>query len=943
VEGVVVAIGATLLTSSYDNVDRTSYTTASISPAANSLLLLFVVDSIAAGTSPRAVPTGLSLTWQSRGHQVFGASPATRRAGVWTAQCGASPGSGTITLTETDLGSGTTSTGTSWTVIEITGHHVSQPIRQVQYPRTGTFPTISGWSDASSTLPLLPAADSNSRPLAFFTHQQNEATTFRTNWTELSDVSSTDPVMGFEAQWRSGAFETTASATWASSSRHFGFALEIADASASNSTRAGIASYAETQGALTSSVSVEMPEGVTAGDLLIAYVSADANSTVAAGGGEGWTSITDASNGSAIRLKIFAKIAAGSDTLTLTVGASTDTATYVQRITNHDVSNVATEIEVGTPATGSSTTPDPPSVTPSTNREWLVMACAAADDDDNVITFSYHPTGYVPLAQTESSSATTSSMLDAACDVQTTGSAINPGSFSMANTEEWVTQTLLIPGGAINQAPVVNAGTNQSITFPGTATLAGSASDDGLPDPPDTLTTTWSKVSGPGTVTFGDASDPTTTATFSTVGVYVLRLTADDSELDTSDDIQITVGNVPLPAFELSVGVEVLWDDTNWVDITDDLREMTVRLPSRSRLQAVYQAGSATLVLDNRARKYDPLYDDGPFYGDLKANKFVRVSFGVEGDPALPVFTGWTDGWSFAYDRSNNDSTATITCIDALAKAAISAIPAGTTPPFTAGEKIATRGDALVFAAGVTGITYAAEAGYARFGTTWDATTRHNLLEELRRCAELEGAPLYALDDGTLQQEGRYWFATRALSATSNATIPSASLPCSEIRVLFDSRELVSAVSMSSETGLVATATNTAAVTEFGERYPDLKFDGMPAADLGTLEGAAATWVGLRGGEEMRFDTVTIQPQSSPDWWEHINERRPLDRVTVSLTPTGVGDPITQDAFIDGIEHHITTDTWVTTWHLLPADLYAAVDFFILGTDVLNGAKVLGY
>jgi hypothetical protein len=109
------------------------------------------------------------------------------------------------------------------------------------------------------------------------------------------------------------------------------------------------------------------------------------------------------------------------------------------------------------------------------------------------------------------------------------------------------------------------------------------------------------------------------------------------------------------------------------------------------------------------------------------------------------------------------------------------------------------------------------------------------------------------------------------------------------------------------------------------------------------LEGAAATWVGFRGGEEMRFDTVTIQPQSSEDWWEHINERRPLDRITVTFAPMNVGDPVTMDAFIDGIEHRITPETWVTTWHLLPAELFAAVEFFVLDVDVLDGPKVLGY
>src|SRR5437867_3393652 len=62
-----------------------------------------------------------------------------------------------------------------------------------------------------------------------------------------------------------------------------------------------------------------------------------------------------------------------------------------------------------------------------------------------------------------------------------------------------------------NQPPVVNAGADQTITLPSLANLSGTATDDGLPSG-STLTTTWSKLSGPGTVTFGNVTMRTTTA-----------------------------------------------------------------------------------------------------------------------------------------------------------------------------------------------------------------------------------------------------------------------------------------------------------------------------------------------------------------------------------------------------------------------------------------------
>jgi len=124
-----------------------------------------------------------------------------------------------------------------------------------------------------------------------------------------------------------------------------------------------------------------------------------------------------------------------------------------------------------------------------------------------------------------------------------------------------------------NKAPVVNAGPDQTITLPASANLAGTATDDGLPNPPAKVTTTWSKVSGSGTVTFGNAAALSTTATFSTSGSYTLRLTANDSALSATDDIVITVNAAP----------------TNKAPVVNAGPDQTITLPSAANL-----AGTAT-------------------------------------------------------------------------------------------------------------------------------------------------------------------------------------------------------------------------------------------------------------------------------------------------------------------------------------------------------------
>jgi RHS repeat-associated protein len=96
-----------------------------------------------------------------------------------------------------------------------------------------------------------------------------------------------------------------------------------------------------------------------------------------------------------------------------------------------------------------------------------------------------------------------------------------------------------------NQAPLAYAGGDQGaygVRLPESLTLHGEVHDDG---PVELLTSQWSVVSGPGTVTFTDASSPTTTALFSDPGTYVLKLEASDGVNTGSDTATVTVDSEP--------------------------------------------------------------------------------------------------------------------------------------------------------------------------------------------------------------------------------------------------------------------------------------------------------------------------------------------------------------------------------------------------------------
>jgi hypothetical protein len=134
-------------------------------------------------------------------------------------------------------------------------------------------------------------------------------------------------------------------------------------------------------------------------------------------------------------------------------------------------------------------------------------------------------------------------------------------------------------GERSNQPPVVSAGVDQSVLVSQPAALDGTVVDDGLPNPPNAVTTTWTAISGPGTVSFGDAGAIDTTASFSQTGRYELRLLASDGELAAFDDviIDVTSGQPVTQSFEDGVASYAGTTDTRLVEREPNTNFGTIR------------------------------------------------------------------------------------------------------------------------------------------------------------------------------------------------------------------------------------------------------------------------------------------------------------------------------------------------------------------------------
>ena len=124
-----------------------------------------------------------------------------------------------------------------------------------------------------------------------------------------------------------------------------------------------------------------------------------------------------------------------------------------------------------------------------------------------------------------------------------------------SRAKEYAFVGYLVPNS--NNAPIVDAGEDASVALPHTVVLHGDVMDDGRPEPAS-VSVTWSRQSGPDTMFFGDANVVDTTAIFTEAGTYVLRLTADDGDLTSYDEVTITVTAAEtMPSMKDFIGINV--------------------------------------------------------------------------------------------------------------------------------------------------------------------------------------------------------------------------------------------------------------------------------------------------------------------------------------------------------------------------------------------------
>jgi hypothetical protein len=220
------AIAFTHLETTGSTTDATSFTTGSVTPTADRLQLLAVVNT---KSSTATLPTvsGDGLTWVQVATCTYDSSTA-KRLTLFRA-LGASPSTGSLTI---DFG-GTTQTGIGWSWVEVSGTDTSGTNGS-----GAIVQAVCGTEATTATPSVTLSAFGNAANATYgaFGIGTNPTCTAGTGFTKAGSFSHTTPASAICSEYQT-ANDTSVDLTWSASNTGLGIGVEIKDATATGGTK----------------------------------------------------------------------------------------------------------------------------------------------------------------------------------------------------------------------------------------------------------------------------------------------------------------------------------------------------------------------------------------------------------------------------------------------------------------------------------------------------------------------------------------------------------------------------------------------------------------------------------------------------------------------------------------------------------------------------------
>jgi len=367
-----------------------------------------------------------------------------------------------------------------------------------------------------------------------------------------------------------------------------------------------------------------------------------------------------------------------------------------------------------------------------------------------------------------------------------------------------------------------------------------------------------------------------------------------------------------------------------WTDVSSYVRKVSIRRGRQDELNRM-EAGTATVVLDNLDRRFDPTYTGGAYYGTVLPMRKINIR-ATWNAVTYDLFTGYIESWPPSW-QLDGDSSVTLPCVDGFTYFAHALLTLSVTSDGSGSQiKTSTR---ILDSLSWPPLDQSINAGDSVL-QAW-TMTNETVLQRMQLITDSENGFLWMATDGKIYFRERSYRLTHAASVTSQATFgdSGAELPYSEIVPAFDDEFIYNDIHITRAGGAEQVASDATSQDSYFKR--SLTKTGLLMTTDNEASDAANWLLGQYKDPALRFRRVTINPQYDPtNLWPQSLGRDFHDRITVKRRPPGGGNVITQDCFVEGIAHEFDAGpqtSWLTTWNLSPA---SSSSYWVLDDAILS-------
>ena len=356
----------------------------------------------------------------------------------------------------------------------------------------------------------------------------------------------------------------------------------------------------------------------------------------------------------------------------------------------------------------------------------------------------------------------------------------------------------------------------------------------------------------------------------------------------------------------------------SWVDVPiTDVREVGINR-GRKRFDQRNDAGVLTVVLDNRSGDYDPDKTNGPYFGAL--NEGLQVRFvATWNSTATVMYRGFLESVDCDYGF---DPTATITCVDALARLAKSQAPGLSSRQF-AGETTATRVNRLLtIARWPTGALRNVAGGVLLRATTQGAP----VLDLIDECVKAEAGVFFASRTGVVTFQPLTWKFSRPTQLLLSDSQAANTVEYDELVASPGALQVVNQAVVQVGTNprtrrqVEYRATLTASVDAYGLsriEWPAPIQTASVARSLARYLARKDSGISTSGAVRPRMQVESVSFEAAglaSNLWDDLLETELQDQITVTRT-TVDERTVTGTYVVEGLNHQITPDSWRVTFH----------------------------